>query len=409
MKMTAILATALTTMIGEAVAQERQTAAVKAPADVRHITPELADYTEKLLFGQVWERPGLSHRDRSVVTVAALIAGGKTAQLTGHLNRALDNGVKPGELTAAITHLAFYSGWPNAISAVTIAKDVFDKRGIAQSDLVAAADERVKLDAKSEARRAASVDRAVGTVIPGLATYTNDVLFGDLWRRPDLSPRDRSLVTISSLIATGEAAQLPFHLSRGIDNGLTKTEISETITHLAFYAGWPKAMSAVPLAKAAFEGVQSPAPARKAEGEVEILRSGSQPDSVGAPENFTGKVRVGSRFQRTAPARISGGIVTFEPGAHTAWHTHPLGQTLIVVTGAGLVQHEGGNIQTMSAGDVVWIPPGVKHWHGASASSGMSHIAIAEAQDGKSVDWLEKVTDEQYRMHHGASQPKMKP
>ena len=96
--MTAILATALSTMIGDAVAQERQTAAVKAPADVRHITPELADYTEKLLFGQVWERPGLSHRDRSVVTVAALIAGGKTAQLTGHLNRALDNGVKPGEL-----------------------------------------------------------------------------------------------------------------------------------------------------------------------------------------------------------------------------------------------------------------------------------------------------------------------
>jgi 4-carboxymuconolactone decarboxylase len=113
--------------------------------------------------------------------------------------------VKPGELTAAITHLAFYSGWPNAISAVTIAKDVFDKRGIAQSDLVAAADERVKLDAKSEARRAASVDRAVGTVIPGLATYTNDVLFGDLWRPQSgddlLADRDRrsSAIAVSSV------------------------------------------------------------------------------------------------------------------------------------------------------------------------------------------------------------------
>jgi quercetin dioxygenase-like cupin family protein len=130
---------------------------------------------------------------------------------------------------------------------------------------------------------------------------------------------------------------------------------------------------------------------------ITVTRVGSQPSSQGAAEYFTGSVRVDSRFQRSDPARIAGGIVTFEPGARTAWHTHPLGQTLIVTAGAGLVQHLGGAIQEIKPGDVVWIPPGVKHWHGATATTGMTHIAIAEALDGKTVDWMEKVTDDQYR------------
>lgn len=130
--------------------------------------------------------------------------------------------------------------------------------------------------------------------------------------------------------------------------------------------------------------------------ELEIIRNGSQPASDGSVDNFTGSVRIGARFQRSAPARVGGGVVTFEPGARTAWHTHPLGQTLIVLSGVGLVQREGGAIETMRAGDVVWIPPDTKHWHGASPTTGMAHIAIAESYNGKTVDWLEKVTDEQY-------------
>ena len=110
---------------------------------------------------------------------------------------------------------------------------------------------------------------------------------------------------------------------------------------------------------------------------------------------FTGSVRVDSRFQAAAPARIGGGTVTFEPGSRTAWHTHPLGQTLIVTAGLGEVQKWGEAIQSIRPGDTVWIPPGVKHWHGASATVGMSHVAISESLDGKSVEWLEKVTDEQ--------------
>nr|WP_303649529.1 cupin domain-containing protein [Asticcacaulis machinosus] len=125
----------------------------------------------------------------------------------------------------------------------------------------------------------------------------------------------------------------------------------------------------------------------------------TQQISAGSPENFTGKVRVTSRFQRQSPARIGGGDVTFEAGARTAWHTHPLGQTLIVTEGSGWVQHWDGPAQVIKAGDVVWIPPGVKHWHGASHHSGLRHIAIAEALDGKSVTWLEHVSNDQYPDH----------
>jgi quercetin dioxygenase-like cupin family protein len=130
---------------------------------------------------------------------------------------------------------------------------------------------------------------------------------------------------------------------------------------------------------------------------ITVTRSGSQPSAAGPAENFTGSVRVDSRFQGSAPARIGGGIVTFEPGARTAWHTHPLGQTLIVTAGIGLVQAWEGPVQEIRPGDVVWIPPGVKHWHGATATNGMSHIAVSESLGGKSVEWLEKVSDEQYR------------
>jgi len=130
---------------------------------------------------------------------------------------------------------------------------------------------------------------------------------------------------------------------------------------------------------------------------MEIKRSGSQPSRQGPSEYFTGTVRLDPLFQAPDPARVSGSNVTFEPGARTAWHTHPLGQTLIVTFGLGWVQREGGPIEEVRPGDVVWFPPGEKHWHGATPATAMTHIAIQEVLNGKSVDWLEKVSDEQYR------------
>mgnify|MGYP000896922973 CR=1 FL=1 len=130
---------------------------------------------------------------------------------------------------------------------------------------------------------------------------------------------------------------------------------------------------------------------------MEIIRAGSQPSAKGLADWFTGAVRVDPLFQASEPARVTGASVTFEPGARTAWHTHPLGQTLIVTSGVGWVQRDGGPIEDVRPGDVVWFPPGEKHWHGAAATTAMTHIAIQEALNGKTVDWLEKVTDEQYR------------
>jgi quercetin dioxygenase-like cupin family protein len=130
---------------------------------------------------------------------------------------------------------------------------------------------------------------------------------------------------------------------------------------------------------------------------MEIKRNGSQPSGKGPADYFTGTVRIDSPFKGSAPARVGGAVVTFEPCARTAWHTHPLGQTLIVTAGCGRAQRWGGPIEEIRPGDVVWFEPGEKHWHGATATTAMTHIAIAEALDGQVVDWMEKVSDDQYK------------
>lgn len=131
---------------------------------------------------------------------------------------------------------------------------------------------------------------------------------------------------------------------------------------------------------------------------MEITRIGSRPSARGPADWFTGAVRIDPLFQPHAPARAAAAAVTFEPGARTAWHTHPLGQTLIITAGCGWVQREGGPVEEVHPGDVVWFPPGAKHWHGATPANAMTHIAIQEALDGKVVDWLEHVSDEEYRL-----------
>ena len=130
---------------------------------------------------------------------------------------------------------------------------------------------------------------------------------------------------------------------------------------------------------------------------MDIKRSGSQPSTKGSTEYFTGTVRIDPLFQPPEPARVMGAAVTFEPGARTAWHTHPLGQTLVVTAGSGLVQSWNGPVREIWPGDVVWIPPGEKHWHGAKATTAMTHIAIQEQLNGKAADWMEKVSDELYQ------------
>lgn len=364
-----------------------------APDDMKAIAPALARYTDDVLFGDNWENPRLAKRDRSLVTISALIAGGKVDQLRGHLDRALDNGVQPSEVSGTLTHLAFYSGWPNAVSAIGVARKLFAERGIAVDQMPAATMAPLPIDAAAEKTRAESVDATVAPSAPNFARLTNDVLFADLWRRPDLTPRDRSLVTVAALTMAGDNAQLPFHIRRALDNGVTPDQLSEAMTHLAFYAGWPKAMTGVKLVGAAVQQPDANASRRSA---VVALRGGG-PLRDGPTTNFTGKVQVSAPFTAAAPSRLGGATVTFQPGARTNWHSHPLGQTLVVTQGVGWTQVEGGPVIEMRPGDVVIAPPGVRHWHGASRSSAMSHVAIAEAVDGKVVDWFEPVPDQVYR------------
>jgi 4-carboxymuconolactone decarboxylase len=226
---------------------------MRAPSDIGTVAPALEKYTQERLLGDVWKRPGLSARDRSIVTFAVLIARNQTIEMPYYLNLALDNGVKPREISEIITHLAFYSGWGNATAAVAVAKDVFAQRKIEIDQLAAASPQLLPLDQAAEAQRASRVGDQFGNVAPGIVQYTTDVLFRDLWLRPDLAPRDRSLVTVSALIASGQVAQIPYHLNRAMDNGLTQAQASEVITHLAFYVGWPNAFSALPVAKDVFE------------------------------------------------------------------------------------------------------------------------------------------------------------
>jgi 4-carboxymuconolactone decarboxylase len=221
--------------------------------ELQTVSPALERYRQTTLFGDLWQRPDLSPRDRSIVTLAALIARNQSSELPSCLEMALDQGVTPGEISEIITHLAFYSGWATAMAAAAAAQGIFAQRGIGPDQLPAVSPELLPLDEPAEDQRATRVQQDVGPVSQGLVDLTGDVLFRDLWLRPDLAPRDRSLVTVSALIAAGQVAQIPFHLNRAMDNGLTKAQASEVLTHLAFYAGWPNAMSAVPVVKSVFE------------------------------------------------------------------------------------------------------------------------------------------------------------
>jgi len=209
----------------------------------QRLAPGLATLTDDVLFGDVWRRPELSPRDRSLVTISVLIATGKPAQLAGHLGQALTNGVQPSEASGLLAHLAIYCGWPSAVSALEVYERVYADRKI---ETAALRTETPRLPTpSSDAARAKAMDDELSAVAPKFVQLTNNVVFDDLWRRSDLSLRDRSLVTIAALAAMGDDDQLDFYLHRGIESGLTRAQITEALTHLGFYAGWPKATKAM--------------------------------------------------------------------------------------------------------------------------------------------------------------------
>ncbi|KYG97950.1 carboxymuconolactone decarboxylase family protein [Bradyrhizobium sp. DOA1] len=250
MKMAAASLLSLCLLAGPAAGQASTAGAnIMSKPDIRGVAPALEAYAQKFVIGDLWKRPGLSRRDRSIVTVAALIARGQTIELPHYLALALDNGVKPSEISEIITHLAFYTGWANALDAIPAASELFRSRNIGADQLPPASGPQLPLDEAAEKQRATRVGEQFEQITPSLVQYTTDVLFRDLWLRPALAPRDRSLVTVSALIATGQVAQITYHLNRAMDNGLTREEAGEVLGHLAFYAGWPNTFSAAPVVK----------------------------------------------------------------------------------------------------------------------------------------------------------------
>jgi 4-carboxymuconolactone decarboxylase len=365
-----------------------------APPEVYQVAPGLGRYTDDVLFGRVWPGDALTRRDRSLVVLSALIAMGQTGPVDSHTRIGLENGLTPAEIGEIATHLAFYAGWPYAIAAVYEMHKVFKEQGVELP--VDAGGALLDLDPEAEAARKRAVAESIAPVVPQLAEATDDVLFADLWRRPTLSPRDRSLITVAALVATGKTEQTPFHLNRAMDNGLTRAEAQEVIHHLAYYAGWPNAVSAVSVVEDVFAARAENN--RQAEGSADlvVVRAADAETSTGPEDKFTGTVEIGPLFSAPEPARMGGGLVRFDAGAYTAWHTHPLGQTLHITEGCGWVQVEGHPVREVGAGDIVVIPPETRHWHGASASEAMAHLAIAEAQDGSRVTWMEHVAPEDY-------------
>lgn len=245
MKKLAPLAVALSLAGPAAFAQETDPALSQA-------APALAAYDANTLEGGLWQREGLSPRDRSVISVAALIAGGKTELQRKEFARAIDNGVTPAELSGIITHLAFYAGWNHGIAAAQVAADLYEERGIATDSLPGPDVELLPLNEEVEAARETSVQETYGATAQGVVDFTRDPVFLDLWQRPDLTPRDRSLVTVTSLVTNGQGVQVPFHLNRAMDNGLSQAEASEALTQLAFYANWPNVFGVIPVFEEVF-------------------------------------------------------------------------------------------------------------------------------------------------------------
>jgi alkylhydroperoxidase/carboxymuconolactone decarboxylase family protein YurZ/quercetin dioxygenase-like cupin family protein len=235
---------------------------------------------------------------------------------------------------------------------------------------------------------------ALGNFAPTFAEINDDVLFGQVWARElELSPRDRSMITVASLISSGNFGQVPFHMNFGRQNGLTRTEVSEMITHLSFYVGWPKAWSAFGIAQGIFTEEEPHTP---------VSRGVFHPFPIGERITnpfFQGDTWLYMLVHPASPHNTGIGNVTFSPGARNNWHSHEVAQFLLVTYGTGFYQEYGQPARLLRAGDVVYIPSGVRHWHGAAPDDWFVHIAVTPG----ATSWYEALTDAHYTAATSAS------
>jgi 4-carboxymuconolactone decarboxylase len=369
----------------------------------------------------------LSSKQRSIIPIAAFTANGDLQKLKTALNEGPDAGLTINEIKEILIQMYAYAGFPRSLNGINTfmavmnerqAKGIKDEMG-KEASPVSADINRDEYGAKVRARLAGqeAIPPPSGYQLftPVIDRFLKEHLFADIFARDNLDFQSRELATISALASmTGTAGQLRFHLGAAMNTGLTEAQMKDFISILKSKVGRQEADNAYEILaevlssrqaeQSAMPGASIRAATKKdsvkekteMKHAISISRSGSQPSSEGSAEYFTGSVRIDLLFKANDPLRASGGRVTFEPGARTAWHAHPFGQILIVTDGTGWVQQWGGPIEEMRPGDVVRIPPGLKHWHGASPTTSMTHIAIQEQLDGEAAEWMEKVSDEQY-------------
>lgn len=347
----------------------------------------------------------LSPKQKKIIPIAAFTASGDMPKLGIALNDGLDAGLTVNEIKEILVHAYAYAGFPRALNGINTFMAVMDKRkeqGIKDKigqEATAMPSDFDKAGYGHKIRNAL-VGRDVSKRTSGYPVFTPVIdqflvehLFADIFYRDVLSHQQRELATISILAAlTGTEPQLKAHLRVSMNVGLGKTQLEDYISVLRQDVSVESAEKAAEVFNDLL-GIGPSPPACQAKS-VKILKK--KEPTKGSADYFTGHVTVESMFSSEIPESYRGGIVNFESGARTAWHTHPFGQTLIVTSGRGLVQSEGEAVQEILPGDVVWIPADERHWHGAAPDSPMSHVAISAPSNGLTVQWLEHVSDEQY-------------
>lgn len=352
---------------------------------------------------QTIKSEALSEKEKAIVPIAAFTASGDIGKLKTALNQGLDKGLTINEVKEILIHIYAYAGFPRSLNGINAFMSVVEERKVqGKEDTIGREASPLPADFEKNTYGNKVRNTLVGedmsnrksgyaAFAPAIDRFLVEHLFADIFARDVLSHQQRELVTISGLAALpGTEAQLQAHLKIAMNVGYNEAQLKNFIEILRDRVGAQAAERGAQvlgdLLGTPLSGVGSKA--------IQVTRK-TAPQKA-APDHFTGKVSVESLFASQGSGSYSGGVVNFQAGARTAWHTHPAGQTLIIVSGLGLVQAEGEPAQAMQPGDVVWIPANVRHWHGASPNHAMSHVAIAEPENGSTVKWKEYVNDQQY-------------
>jgi 4-carboxymuconolactone decarboxylase len=374
----------------------------------------------------------LSERQAGIVTVAAFTASGDIPKLKVALNEALDAGLTINEIKEVLVQMYAYAGFPrslngiNAFNEVVKQRQASGKKDVAGPEASAPSTQKSSLELGGEIRTRLTGSTTLAEYakfVPIIDEFLRAHLFGDIFGRDNLDYQSREIATIAALAALEEVEpQLKSHFNVGLNVGLTAAQLEDIVAVIEDKVDAKKATAARRVldetlrsrstqnvstriaqqpsqASSSTSGIRRDTSAARETpaAAIEVLRAGTGQRQQAPSANFIGNVTIESSFRRQAPSRLGGATVIFEPGARTAWHTHPLGQTLVVTQGTGWVQREGGPKQEIREGDVVWTPPGVKHWHGATDTSAMSHVAISETTEGSQVTWMEQVSERDYR------------